>query len=178
MKAELISMFIDDELSLDEKMEFVETIGRDSAPRNETLALLAQEKLLRFQALPEREPLAAPRYINARRLMTATALVAAVVIAIILFPAAPQNVPHRFVFYGPDASQAEIVGSFTGWQPVKLEKIGQTGYWEITLALDPGQQRYAYVVDSRQRLADPSVVMCEDDDFGGKNSIIMIGGES
>ena len=47
MKAHLISMFIDDELDLDEKVEFVETVHVNRGFKDETVDLLGQEKLLR-----------------------------------------------------------------------------------------------------------------------------------
>ena len=47
MKAYLISQFIDDELSLDEKCEFVETVHASRGFKQETVDLINQEKLLR-----------------------------------------------------------------------------------------------------------------------------------
>ena len=43
----LISMFIDNELAIDEKIEFVEEVHGCEAFKDETVELLRQEKLLR-----------------------------------------------------------------------------------------------------------------------------------
>ena len=43
----LISMFIDDELDLDDKIEFVETVHEDRNFKEETVGFLRQEKMIR-----------------------------------------------------------------------------------------------------------------------------------
>jgi hypothetical protein len=47
MTEHFISMFIDDELDLDEKIEFVETLHSDASYKTEAVTLLRQEKRLR-----------------------------------------------------------------------------------------------------------------------------------
>ena len=51
MKDYMISMFIDDEMSVDEKIEFVETVHTDAAAKDETIDLLRQEKLIRARVV-------------------------------------------------------------------------------------------------------------------------------
>ncbi len=173
MKPELISMYIDDELDLDQKVEFVEGVTGDGELKSETIALLRLEKLLRHESRrSEFKPLSYRRY------LVAASLAAVLVVSAVLMRPLPEETPYRFVIYSPEARQAEVVGSFSGWQPVALQKIGDTGYWELVLPLTAGEHRYAYIVDNRQRLADPSVVLREDDDFSGQNSIIRIGGDA
>ena len=46
MKDYLISSYIDDELDLDEKIEFVETVSEKVSFKDETVDLLLQEKLI------------------------------------------------------------------------------------------------------------------------------------
>ncbi len=46
MNDSLISLFIDDEMDLDEKVEFVETVHSSQVFTQETVDLLEQEKLL------------------------------------------------------------------------------------------------------------------------------------
>ncbi len=63
MKDFLISSHIDDELDLDEKIEFVETVHEQPAFRDEAVDLLHQEKLVRgtvFDRVPSCEY---PRFI-------------------------------------------------------------------------------------------------------------------
>ena len=47
MKDYTISLFIDDEMSIDEKIEFVEMVHADAATKDETVGLLQQERLIR-----------------------------------------------------------------------------------------------------------------------------------
>jgi hypothetical protein len=92
-------------------------------------------------------------------------------------PGAPEG-EYRFVLYQPQVNQAEIIGTFTDWSPVPMQKIGQTGYWTLTLKVPQGEHRYSYLIENDGRIADPSVAAREHDDFGGENSVIIIGGDN
>jgi hypothetical protein len=81
---------------------------------------------------------------------------------------------HRFVIYRPDVSRAEITGSFTGWQPRAMNRIGDSGYWEMELSLPGGEHRFAYILEGDRRMADPTVQAREKDDFGGENSVLSV----
>ncbi len=186
MKDYLISMFVDNELNLDEKIEFVETVHSNKPFKDETVELLDQEKLLQTDmvtVMPEvKVPVIRTEKTGLFRLWfaplagfaTAMALVAGV---FLLRPApviSPDELQHRFVIYRPDVSKAEIVGDFTRWSPVPLEKIGNSGYWSVTLKMPAGEHRYSYLVDNDRQIADPTVLTHEQDDFGGENSIIRV----
>jgi hypothetical protein len=47
----LISMFIDDELDIDDKIEFVEKVHEDKVFQDEVVELLHQEKLIRSEVV-------------------------------------------------------------------------------------------------------------------------------
>ena len=83
--------------------------------------------------------------------------------------------PYRFVLFQPDAGQVEISGSFTGWKPTPMRKTGLNGYWETTLELDHGEHRFNYIIEGRDRIPDPTIIIREKDDFGGINSILKVG---
>ena len=51
MDDNLISMYIDNELSLDDKIVFVETIHEDENFKDDTVNLLQQEKLIRSEVV-------------------------------------------------------------------------------------------------------------------------------
>ncbi len=179
MKDYMISMFIDNELDLDEKIEFVETVYADTAVKNETVHLLQQEKLVRapvVNRIPAVEIGIRPKNIfPSWRPVAAiiTGLAAALVILLFALPGqkAP-SVPYRFVIYQPDVNGIEITGSFTGWNTIPMKKMGATGYWEIMLDLPQGEHRYSYILESGQRIPDPTILRREKDDFGGENSIL------
>jgi hypothetical protein len=186
MREELISMFIDDELGLDEKAEFVEQVHADDSFKTKTIEFLSLEKYLR-QDIVERVPevFAIPaRRIPIRSLrrsaFAGAALAAATALLVFLLWPAPQKVPifsepYRFVIYRPDVSRAEVAGDFTGWSRVPMQRIGSSGYWEISLSLHPGEHRYVFILGGNDQIPDPTVMTREKDGFGGLNSVITTG---
>jgi len=184
MKDILISQFVDDELDLDEKIEFVETVHGNSGFKNQALDFLNMEQDIRLDAV-ERIPdldIQAPRqrskvYFLPKGIL-GTGLAAAAAAAIILFFTFSQETvlksPHRFVLFQPDASQVEISGSFTGWQAMPMQKRGAGGYWETTIDLPEGEHRFSYIIEGRRRIPDPTILVREQDDFGGVNSILEV----
>lgn len=182
MKTELISQFIDDELSLSEKMELTRSIHENRSFKNDTLALLAQEIAVRTDVtdtVPSIEFQAEPGF---RRFVTrtwgylATAAATACIIFVLTFqePIA-ETIPHRFVLFKPEAKQVQLSGSFTDWKAITMNRIGNSGYWDITMAVSKGEHRFTYILDGAKALADPSIPTREKDDFGGENSILHVG---
>lgn len=185
MKEEWISQFIDDELTLDEKIAFVGAVHENGSFREECLGLLRQEKRLREPPsrdvpLPVSPPQRRRSLLSFRPLRWALVLLiagVALVMARNLYPPEKEKtVPYRFVVYQPDADRVEITGTFTGWERVSLKRSGNSGYWEIVLPLQPVEQRYTYVIDGERTMSDPTAPEKERDDFGGENSIIPAGG--
>jgi hypothetical protein len=191
MDDSLISLFIDDEMDLDDKIVFVETVHTNQQFSLEAVALLEQEKNLR--QLPVRMPASAMAGLSVKPGFSwslrfrpwwqpmagfATAMVL-MGLGFLLMPTQPTPVPQaeqRFVLYLPQASQAKIVGTFTDWNPVPMHKVGSSGYWSLTLKVPQGEHRYSYLVEEGNRMVDPTVAAREHDDFGGENSVLVVGG--
>jgi hypothetical protein len=176
-------MFLDDELGLDDKIEFLEKVHADKAFKDETIELLRQEKLIRADVVdhvPSVDFKIKRRYFYP--ILRPVGLIASTVAAviIILFFVVPSRintaVPYRFVIYRPDANQVEITGSFTAWKRIPMRRMGSSGYWEITLNLSKEEHRFTYILEGRQSFADPTVLTREHDDFGGENSILFVNG--
>ena len=173
----LSSMYIDDEMTLDEKQIFIDQIHIDPAFYHLTSELLFQEK----QIQPLREPPQPGLGRLAAGAVKPLALAAAgFMIAVLLnLPwtgTAPQPFQdNRFVIFQPDASKVELAGSFNNWQRQPLKKVGASGYWEITLPLEPGEHRFAYILNGEEKMPDPTILTREMDDFGGENSILNVG---
>jgi 1,4-alpha-glucan branching enzyme len=108
-------------------------------------------------------------------LLVSAASAAAIILFFILsHPVQNPGTSHRFVIYRPDVNSAEIAGTFTDWQRIPLNRLGSSGYWDITVNLPFGEHRFTYILDGKKRFADPTVPARELDDFGGRNSIISV----
>ena len=184
MKDYFISMFIDNELDLDEKIDFVEGVHRDKEFKDQTIELLEQEKQLKNDFSTSAPDLEIPIKPQVKRnifkflLPSFTGFATACLLLGGFFfwsvPVQHNAELHRFVIYQPDAEQAEIIGNFTGWSPLEMKKIGDSGYWSISVELPEGEYRYSYLLKDGRQIADPTVLTRERDDFGGENSIIRI----
>jgi len=178
----LISMFIDDELNLEEKIEYTEKAHQDVSFKDESIALLRLEQRLRSdvtERVPEAALPAAKRslfsWLRPIGYMVPAAAVTAVIVIFLLMPAQVTTTPHRFVIHRPDVNKVEIAGDFTQWKKVSLKRVGTSGYWEITLDLLPGEHQFSYIFEDRTKMADPTILTRVKDDFGGENSILLIG---
>jgi hypothetical protein len=179
MKDYMISMFIDDELDLDEKIEFVETVHSDTAVKKETINLLQQEKLICtpvVDRVPDVEIETRPK-LNFQFWRAVAVFMSGLATALIIFfftqpEEIASTVPYRFVIYQPDADKVEITGSFISWSTIPMKKMGESGYWEIVVDLHQGEHRYSYILEGGERIPDPTILTREKDDFGGENSIL------
>jgi hypothetical protein len=189
MEDYLISMFIDNELNLGEKVEFVETVHGKNGFKELTVSLLEQEILLQdvasdtpYLPLPDRQrsfpEVFRPWVIPA--VGFAAAMLLLVLIPLMQSPnieVAQQSIdskPHRFVVYYPETNKAELIGSFTNWCPVPMQRVGSSGYWALEIDLPTGEHRYSFLLGDGKQIADPTVTVREQDDFGGENSILNI----
>ena len=182
MKDYLISSYIDNELDLDEKIAFVETVNEQVAFKDEAVDLLHQEKQVRSEVV-DRVPPVTLR--EKRRLAVsfwrpagifAAGLAAALLVMFFVTPQQEQTLltTHRFVLFQPDVSGVEITGSFLDWQAVAMKKSGTSGYWEAVLEVPAGEHRLCYILEGRRRIPDPTIPIREKDDFGGENSILAV----
>jgi hypothetical protein len=180
----LISMFIDNELGLDEKIDFIKSVHEEKEVYKESIELLEQEKLLTSEILTNAPAFAFKEkknrfaFWNLKPLMYASVGAMGVIIALLMVPVQKNAVsytPHRFVIYQPEVSKVEISGSFIDWKVLPLSRIGSSGYWQIELNIPEGEHRYTYIVGGDERVADPTILTREKDDFGGENSILLVG---
>ena len=182
----LASMYIDNEMDLVEKRQFVEKIKSDASFYHQTLALLAQEQQLRDLSIAvepiAQQPWQPPMWSVLARLVKPLGFATAGFTAALLLlfsafqtpaPVAPMA-SNRFVLFEPAATKVELAGSFTGWQRMSMQRIGNSGYWELSLQLPSGEHRFAYILDGDRRIADPTLPASEMDDFGGQNSILYV----
>ena len=185
-----ISMYIDNELSIEDKIVFVEHINSDKNFADDTVSFLKQEKALR-STLPEKMPEVNFPFLSHARFSLWTpktlglAFAASLLILVgFFFTLTPQpqtdlhptttGQQHRFVIYQSGIKHIEIAGTFTNWQRIPLQPAGLSGYWEITLEIPPGEHVFSYILDGNKILADPTIDVQEEDDFGTINSILIV----
>jgi hypothetical protein len=179
----LISKFIDNELDLDDKIEFVDRVHEDRIFKDESIELLGMEKIIRADVVDRIPPLKEKIKKKKRTsfglrplgfFVSAAAAAGLIIFFILFYPQQSPTTSHRFVIYRPDVTKAEIAGTFTDWRRIPMNQIGSSGYWDITINLPNGEHRFTYILDGEKRFADPTVAARELDDFGGKNSIISV----
>ena len=180
-----ISMFIDDELNLDEKAVFVKKVHNEDEFYSETVDLLEQEKLLRSDIvsvvpkiqLKEKSEKRGFQFFKPFFRVAEFGVMAALVLFFV-FSLQPKEdagiVTKRFVIYQPGVSSVQIAGSFTDWNNVPMKMVGPTGYWEIELDVTKGEHKYVYIVGDDKKIADPTILMKERDDFGSENSVLIV----
>lgn len=181
-----ISMFIDNELSLDGKIDFVKKVHTEEQFFTESIDLLELEKLLRSDvvsevpqaAIKEKSKIFSFQFFTPF-LRVAEFAVIAVLVLFFVFSILPghedsASVTKRFVLYEPDAGSVQIAGSFTDWKDVPMKMDGASGYWEIELDVTKGEHKYVFIVGDDKKIADPTVLMRERDDFGSENSVLIV----
>lgn len=104
-------------------------------------------------------------------------LVALVSMPFVREPAEPLATASRimveFKFDAPQASRVELAGDFTNWQPSYVMKRSGTGIWTIVVPMNPGVHDYAFIVDGKRWLPDPTAPAVSDG-FGGLNSRLAV----
>ena len=181
-----ISMFIDDELNLDEKIDFVNKVHGEDEFYNESVSLLTQEKLLRSDvvsfvpgvSLEREQRFFDLKFLNPFLRIAKTGIIAAAIVFLFFNvqwkEEDPAPVHKRFVLYSPEAGNVQISGSFTGWENVPLKMAGPSGYWEVELDIPAGEHKYVFIVGEDKKIADPTIMMKERDDFGSENSVLVV----
>lgn len=87
----------------------------------------------------------------------------------------PESGPRavHLTVFAPEATSAEVVGSFSDWQPVSMWRHPD-GSWTADLALTPGVYSYVYRVDG-QTVTPSDATMVREDDFGVRQGLLLVG---
>jgi 1,4-alpha-glucan branching enzyme len=125
------------------------------------------------------------------KFIPAAAAVAALVVAVatVIAPRQPalrdakqetvKLVPVVFTLESPGAHTVSLIGSFNEWSPAGFEMrpTEEGRLWMLKIQLPEGRYRYAFLIDGRLVMVDPSSPFVESDGFGNRNSIILVGGD-
>lgn len=87
-------------------------------------------------------------------------------------PSLKGNTTFRLKGY-PDASIVALAGSFNNWNQSQFIFGKEGDEWVCRIDLEPGKHAYKFIVDGNW-LLDPANPNTEDDDYGVKNSVIIV----
>lgn len=87
-------------------------------------------------------------------------------------PSLKGNTTFRLKGYG-DASTVALAGSFNNWNQSQYIFGREGDEWVCRIDLEPGKHAYKFIVDG-DWLLDPANPNTEDDDYGVKNSVIIL----
>lgn len=84
--------------------------------------------------------------------------------------------PVQFVLVAPEAQSVAVVGDFNDWglNNGALVATNRDGVWSVTAPVPAGVHRYAFLVNGKQWVADPSAPRAADDDFGMPSSALVV----
>lgn len=84
--------------------------------------------------------------------------------------------PVQFVLVAPHARSVAVVGDFNNWGlgEAPLVATNHEGVWSVTAPVPAGVHRYAFVVNGKEFVADPSAPRAGDDDFGVPSSALVV----
>jgi 1,4-alpha-glucan branching enzyme len=79
-----------------------------------------------------------------------------------------------FILEAPQAEQVCVAGSFNEWDPTaNVLGYDEDGRWGCTLALEPGEYEYRFIVDG-EWCDDPGNGMRRPNGFGTENCILIV----
>lgn len=91
-------------------------------------------------------------------------------------PVAGSVEPVQFVLVAPDAHSVAVVGDFNDWglNDTALVASNHQGVWSVTAPVPAGVHRYAFVINGKEWVADPSAPRSSSDDFGMPSSALVV----
>jgi hypothetical protein len=84
--------------------------------------------------------------------------------------------PVKFVLVAPGAKSVAVVGDFNNWglNDSALVATSNQGVWSVTASVPVGVHRYAFVVNGKTWMADPTAPRSSGDDFGMPSSALVV----
>jgi hypothetical protein len=87
-----------------------------------------------------------------------------------------QTIPVQFVLVAPEARSVAVVGDFNNWglNDTALVAENHNGVWSVSAPVHTGVHRYAFLVNGKQWVADPTAPRAAGDDFGQPSSALVV----
>ena len=89
---------------------------------------------------------------------------------------AGRAIPVQFVLVAPEARSVAVVGDFNNWglNDTALVAENHNGVWSVSASVHTGVHRYAFLVNGKEWVADPTAPRAADDDFGQPSSALVV----
>ena len=89
-------------------------------------------------------------------------------------------IPVQFVLVAPEARSVAVVGDFNNWGlgDTALVAENHNGVWSVSAPVPAGVHRYAFLVNGKQWVADPTAPRAAGDDFGQPSSALVVEGSA
>jgi hypothetical protein len=89
---------------------------------------------------------------------------------------AGETIPVQFVLVAPEARSVAVVGDFNNWGlgDTALVAENHNGVWSVSAPVRTGVHRYAFLVNGKQWVADPTAPRAAGDDFGQPSSALVV----
>jgi hypothetical protein len=86
------------------------------------------------------------------------------------------TIPVQFVLVAPEARSVAVVGDFNNWglNDTALVAENHNGVWSVSAPVHTGVHRYAFLVNGKQWVADPTAPRAAGDDFGQPSSALVV----
>jgi hypothetical protein len=86
------------------------------------------------------------------------------------------SIPVQFVLVAPEARSVSVVGDFNNWGlgDSALVAENHNGVWSVSAPVPVGVHRYAFLVNGKQWVADPTAPRSSGDDFGMPSSALVV----
>lgn len=94
--------------------------------------------------------------------------------------AGTEPIPVQFVLVAPEARSVAVVGDFNNWGlgDTALVAENHNGVWSVSAPVPAGVHRYAFLVNGKQWVADPTAPRAAGDDFGQPSSALVVEGSA
>lgn len=82
----------------------------------------------------------------------------------------------HFAVVAPRASRVAVVGDFNGWDPIAtpMRRLPSGATWTAAIAVPEGRYAYAFVIDGRTWMPDPTAPLAPGDGFGHESSVLVV----
>jgi hypothetical protein len=117
----------------------------------------------------------------------AVLLIACLISTVYLFQGGARLLPSRsrlveginvtFTLKMPGAKSVDVVGSFNDWNPrgCEMHRTDDNATWSVVTKLPAGRYEYAFLVDGTKIVSDPGGGLYQDDGFGNRNNVLVVG---